>query len=282
MKTSTQLAKKLSAYSFFAGAFLLAEKSKAQIIYHDIIPDDTIHINEPDYFIDLNNDGQIDYRIINFHLGNENEWLIRGGEYNSAFVEGYYSSANLYADAIEENNLICKSNTWVFATFLYLVLLNYLSYGNTFGQWKAGMTDRYLGLRFDTATGGGITHSHAWIRMDVAPDATYLILKDYAYNSLVDSCIIVGEGFPLTISEINSESIQIYPNPSIDKIFLLGMKGDANREVSVFDFSGRKIFSQKISAEENSLDISSLDEGIYLLELKNENETLVKKFEVKR
>ena len=77
--------------------------------------------------------------------------------------------------------------------------------------------------------------------------------------------------------------LSIYPNPASSKLFLSGLNENFNNgEISVLDFSGRKIFSQKISSHQNEIDVSSLPNGVYLLELKNEDEMITKKFEVSR
>jgi Secretion system C-terminal sorting domain len=77
--------------------------------------------------------------------------------------------------------------------------------------------------------------------------------------------------------------LEIFPNPSSHKIFVSGMNEDfSSAEASVYDLSGRKAFSQTISSQQTVLDISALTEGMYLLQLKNETQVVVKKFEVKR
>jgi len=52
--------------------------------------------------------------------------------------------------------------------------------------------------------------------------------------------------------------------------------------VLVYDLTGRKVLSEKMVAGENSIDISSLPEGVYLLHLTTDHNFLEKTFEVVR
>lgn len=69
----------------------------------------------------------------------------------------------------------------------------------------------------------------------------------------------------LDVSEINSNSISVYPNPSSGSIQINGLN-DVNATVEFFDQSGRTIISHKLSNGE-IIDISSLEKGIYLLNI---------------
>ena len=83
-------------------------------------------------------------------------------------------------------------------------------------------------------------------------------------------------------SEENPEII-LFPNPASEKIYLdfPGEEASGN-EVSVYDLTGRKLFSEKIAAGDNAVDISTLAQGMYFLEIKNDKGIVLKKFEVNR
>ena len=122
-----------------------------------------------------------------------------------------------------------------------------------------------------------------WVRLDVSPDASYLVIKDYAFNSQ-EGCIQAGELIPLSNGDnFEALTLKIFPNPALSKLFISGWNKKLNHaDVLIYDLSGRKLLSQKISSSENEINVSTLTDGIYFLELKNEEQTIVKKFEVKK
>ena len=82
--------KKLAAYSVFSGAFIAsAFSAQAQILYTDLIPDDTLN-TLPDLggewrSLDLNNDGVVDFYLVQAHaLFNYRTGEVIGNNLNSA------------------------------------------------------------------------------------------------------------------------------------------------------------------------------------------------------
>ena len=59
-----QLLKKLSA--FIVSAMMLSVSAKAQIIYTDVIPDTTFNVSGDTCQLDLDNNGQADYKLCQF------------------------------------------------------------------------------------------------------------------------------------------------------------------------------------------------------------------------
>src|SRR6266513_401738 len=67
MKKKSTLSKKLASYSALASAVLMVSKTAdAQIIYTDVIPDDTTQV-VGSYTMDLNNDGTTDFQFNLIH-----------------------------------------------------------------------------------------------------------------------------------------------------------------------------------------------------------------------
>jgi hypothetical protein len=73
--------------------------------------------------------------------------------------------------------------------------------------------------------------------------------------------------------EINS-GLSIYPNPS-KGIFNISIQEDAN--VTVNDILGKVIYTNKVKAGNNTIDISNYQSGMYLLNITNENGSATKK-----
>jgi Secretion system C-terminal sorting domain/SprB repeat len=100
------------------------------------------------------------------------------------------------------------------------------------------------------------------------------------YNNLAKSCFnwvkntFSEKNTPVSTKEIpNSAHLNIYPNPTFDKVLVEGnFEGDETLTLSLFDITGRQIFVQKNSVNSSiftSIDLSALTKGIYLLEVKS-------------
>ena len=61
-----------------------------------------------------------------------------------------------------------------------------------------------------------------------------------------------------------SESITVYPNPTVAKIFFTSQEYLAGKSIVVYDNSGKIVLQTKIS-EDNAVDLQSLPTGIFLI-----------------
>lgn len=81
---------------------------------------------------------------------------------------------------------------------------------------------------------------------------------------------------PLSISEFDSNVLQVFPNPTSNRIFITGLK--ANTRIEVFSIEGRMIKSYNLNNNDYiDLELSS---GMYLLNFKLNNKQIVKKIVV--
>jgi hypothetical protein len=71
----------------------------------------------------------------------------------------------------------------------------------------------------------------------------------------------------------NNKNIHIYPNPSSDYILVDGV--DMLENINVFNTLGQK---QEVSFENNKIEIRSLTNGVYVLEITSENQLYRKAF----
>jgi len=94
----------------------------------------------------------------------------------------------------------------------------------------------------------------------------------------------------LSIEDINDTvSFGIYPNPSNDKkvnlIYDVNMLSSNNNYVSIFTVSGQKVYETNLNNNsgfyDKSLDLSSLSDGVYVLQFTSGNQNVTKKLILK-
>ncbi len=73
----------------------------------------------------------------------------------------------------------------------------------------------------------------------------------------------------LSISSQDSLPITFYPNPSKDKIFI--NTNFSNYSISIYNLIGKEVFIKNSLSKETLLNISSLNPGLYLVEIKTKN-----------
>ena len=76
---------------------------------------------------------------------------------------------------------------------------------------------------------------------------------------------------PLSINELFKDSIEIYPNPSNEYIFVESRHDDL--DIQIIDLSGRVL----INSNNNEIFIGNLENGVYMIEISNKNNKIYKK-----
>jgi len=66
-----------------------------------------------------------------------------------------------------------------------------------------------------------------------------------------------------------SSGIIIYPNPASDKLFVEFMENDIYREIKVFNSRGQLIYSENEGGRKNQIDISRLETGLLVVQIKS-------------
>lgn len=90
----------------------------------------------------------------------------------------------------------------------------------------------------------------------------------------------IFKSYPLSSPEFNKDRFQIYPNPTKDNLHLSSNEETGNLNVKIFTAEGKLITIQNSKFnKETFIDISKLSNGIYFLNIKDENgKTEIKKF----
>ena len=82
--------------------------------------------------------------------------------------------------------------------------------------------------------------------------------------------------YPLGISTIAADAMNIYPNPTTGAIQLNVTEEVLGADVRIFDFAGKLVYSGKAESENNSLNIEGAA-GIYMVQLSKDGKMLTKK-----
>ncbi len=82
---------------------------------------------------------------------------------------------------------------------------------------------------------------------------------------------------PSSISDLQRESLELYPNPTTDRLYVNGLSHGDQFGVEVFDMMGRKVQMGEISAGQ-SLSVSHLKSGTYLVNISDGKNAVSGKF----
>ena len=82
----------------------------------------------------------------------------------------------------------------------------------------------------------------------------------------------------LSVDDFNNtlSDIEAYPNPAKNKIYFQNLNNDVDYKAFIFNILGKNILS--VNQLQNGIDISSLNDGIYLLSIKSNNKVKNLKF----
>ena len=125
---------------------------------------------------------------------------------------------------------------------------------------------------------GEPTFSHVKVSSNEISIETYTVNKNTAEATLFDAFKVV-KGNETVIKSVTSESEQliIYPNPANNSITV--EIAETIENIRVFSMTGQEILSQKNS---NVVDLSTIDNGVYLLSVKTATGVYTKSFVVKK
>ena len=229
----------------------------AQIVYTDI-PDATPNATYP---LDLNNDSIDDFVI---QMGATDK-IVCFPQNDNAYA-GEFTGANYFPWALNPNSFICDT----LSTWYGLNNPGFLAFSSSSGNW-IGQTDKYLALKLNVGT----NTYYGWVRLDVVATATSFTVKDYAYESTPNTCILTGQ-IPLGIIENSSENyLSIAPNPFHDMTSIQTSGNFGAGTLTIYDVFGQVLSNQVMSSDETfTFSREHLPSGIYYVSLTAENKVI--------
>ena len=75
------------------------------------------------------------------------------------------------------------------------------------------------------------------------------------------------------------ETFDLYPNPAFDNVVYIATDVIGPKEITIFDVFGKLVLQQAV--RDSRLDISKLDPGVYMVQLKTNSRNITRKLIVK-
>lgn len=197
-------------------------------------------------------------------------WLTNGGALNN--VDSMIGGASMWniSDIINDatgvitlgGNLYNADTLNFDALFINNGEVRAMNWFNT--DDVSGNAPGYFIVQDSTANIG--TMSGSFDFCDLTPTATVAPFVDFnsgTADANITWCIMVSQDEPV------AESFSIYPNPANNVIAITSLTG-SNWLATVFDYSGRELFSATLNSSRNEMDVSSLTAGIYFMRVASE------------
>ncbi|MCF8457016.1 MAG: T9SS type A sorting domain-containing protein [Bacteroidales bacterium] len=87
--------------------------------------------------------------------------------------------------------------------------------------------------------------------------------------------------FYLSVSEVNIFDVSIFPNPSSGSVHISGLQ-ESPYQLAIYDISGKHILQMQIESNETTIQLDGMRDGVYILVLRNQHETIRKRLIVSR
>ena len=256
----------------------------SQIIYTDLIPDDTL---VPDYVsdshsIDFNGDSSSELII----FSSKQDTAIQGFPVtisgivistlgNTEIIAQITSIGNedvVVADTLAHGDFVSSASSYMSSNTPSVfpgVGLGIEALGSTVGNFSDN-GNLFFGVKFEIGT----NIHYGWVQVKIAADASSGIIYDFAYQSITDSSILAGNienGF-VNVSNHNLEDVVIYA--SNKKICIT--TGNESGNLLIHNLLGKQLMNTQVKGNIN-FDVNDLSKGIYLVSFTNGINTITKK-----
>ena len=203
---------------------------------------------------DINNDGYVDFVVVNQAPENHTLWRNTGGTNNWLKVKLNGTSSNK-----------AGIGSRIVATIGGQNMYRYVLCGEGFlGQNSA---TEIFGL--GTAT----TIDQLQVMW---PSGT----TDTFTNVTANQLLTVTEGSTLSVAEETTKQFNIYPNPTANDLYV-ATQHTQTFSVTIFDSVGKELFSRSYNDRQTRVDVSSLSSGMYFVQVTSAEAKTVQKIVIK-
>jgi hypothetical protein len=241
----------------------------SQIIYTDVIPDDTL---VPDYVSDSH--------FIDFNGDFTSELVIFSAKQDTV-IQSFPVTISGIAISTLGNTQIIASITTIGSEDV--VVADTLNHGHVISSASSymssatpsvfpgvGLGNLFFGVKFEIGT----NIHYGWVQVKVAVDANSGVIYDYAYQSIADSSILAGnvEGGFVSVLNDNLEEAVIFA--SNKKLHI--RTGNQSGILTIHNLLGKQLMNTQVKGNINFA-INDLSKGIYLVSFTNGRNTITKK-----
>ena len=125
----------------------------------------------------------------------------------------------------------------------------------------------------DGVTGAMISATGVLTIPAVTPEGTYTLtysiceVANPANCSSAEVTVVVSP--PLKVKDIRFAGISVYPNPASSEVFIRipDIANHKNAKVSIYDVNGRMVKQQELNTVSESVDVRSLEDAVYIMEI---------------
>ena len=197
-------------------------------------------------------------------------------------VSGNYAS-RIWIDKIDDTNYavgIGQSANPVFFGSLAAGTSNLIVFNYDFD-------DDSLNLWVNPTVGGSApTQDATYAAVDIPSSIEQLLIRqDTGVPDIVLDELRIGTTWldvaptTLGIEDISPNNFKIYPNPTSLGYVNISSRSQTTMKVNVFDILGKQVINSNVI--DNKLDVSNLNQGIYIMRLTQNNATITKKLVIK-
>lgn len=262
-------------YSGVVTALLGSAAANGQVIWTDV-QDSTVSKNGDFYELNIDQDtsGIVDFRIVQIVDSLSSAFSVTG-----VMVQGNSNAGNQvlglnygnynYAFRLNVGDSIGPGKS--FNGINNARNVGYMAFeatGNGYpnSQWvdtANGITDGFLGLKFQADVNDTIRTFFGWVRLDVSDSLRSFVVKDFAYESSYGTALTAGQGSPIGINEYQTETASL-----TQRALFLDVKIPESfapkTQLTFTDLSGKLISSQELKGHTNQIDLSNLPKGILI------------------
>ncbi len=267
-----------------AGTFSLDNVSIAGAASHSIanFAADTVCLGDSTSFLDLSMGG----------LGGPiTSWAWNFGD-NSSVDSTQNPVHQYFSSGIYSVTLVVRDSSLHRDTAAAMVIVD--SVGGSFVVSVTGHTATFTGVPT-----GRISPFYFWDFGDSSP-VNYLLspVHTYSVTGTFSACFTVADSTSGCIDSVchpvviiatgiaanTSEVISIYPNPSANGLFTVGLGNYSNKTiVTVYNIIGKIIFTKELNSSDRQLiDLSAEANGCYFIGIKNDRESSIKKITINK
>lgn len=220
---------------------------------------------------------QVDYDKLRLWLGERSDLESAVAIAETWADQKDYNRALSELQSILQNRELSQRETTDMTNLIQLNSILYVNYAQGKYEWDLNNQEVAVLLQITNSVAG------------IANNRARMILNEfYAYDfELLDIPVELVSFPPFSLeprSRINQD-IEIRPNPGDGHVELILPDGKENVswQFSLFDFSGKVLYTEKFHSSEanrKTMDFSSFPEGIYLYELKGENDRYTGKLSI--